>query len=116
LPDPAGGGCKEFALRAAEIAKRQAGNDPSTFLQNVFTTIAMAHVSKSAWRRRTWASLAPATTSFQRQRVALRCHPARPRHGRSRLAATAARPGVAVAGRPGIATLEMMLVNMKEGA
>jgi len=113
---PAGGGCKEFALRAAEIAKRQAGNDPFYFLQNVFTTIAMAHVSKSALEAKDMG-FAGASDDFvfnasELLYVAIR---------RARAMAEAGwRPplrarGVAVAGRPGIATLEMMLVNMKEG-
>jgi 3-hydroxyacyl-CoA dehydrogenase len=44
---PAGGGCKEFAIRAAQHAARTAGNDPFEFIQPVFMTIAMATVSKS---------------------------------------------------------------------
>jgi 3-hydroxyacyl-CoA dehydrogenase len=113
---PAGGGCKEFALRAADVAKRQAGNDPFYFLQNVFTTIAMAHVSKSGLEAR--------DMGFGREDddlvfnanellfVALRRARAMAESGwrapmRARM--------VQVAGRPGIATLEMMLVNMKEG-
>jgi 3-hydroxyacyl-CoA dehydrogenase len=113
---PAGGGCKEFALRAAETARRQAGNDPFYFLQNVFTTIAMAHVSKSGLEAR--------DMGFGREEddlvfnanemlfVALRRARAMAESGwrppmRARM--------VQVAGRPGIATLEMMLVNMKEG-
>jgi 3-hydroxyacyl-CoA dehydrogenase len=44
---PAGGGCKEFAIRAAQHAAKTGGNDPFEFLQPVFMTIAMANVSKS---------------------------------------------------------------------
>jgi len=42
---PAGGGCKEFAMRAAVDAK---GGDMSAFLQKYFKAVAMAEVSRSA--------------------------------------------------------------------
>jgi 3-hydroxyacyl-CoA dehydrogenase len=42
---PAGGGCKEFALRAAADAK---GGDLSPFLQKYFKAVAMAEVGRSA--------------------------------------------------------------------
>jgi len=113
---PAGGGCKEFALRADEIAQRQAGNDPFYFLQNVFMTVAMATVAKSGLETLALGFGKEADDLvFNAQEllyVALR---------RARAMAEAGwRPplrarGVAVAGRPGIATLEMMLVNMREG-
>jgi 3-hydroxyacyl-CoA dehydrogenase len=45
---PAGGGCKEFAIRAcAARDAKTGGNDPFEFIQPVFMTIAMANVSKS---------------------------------------------------------------------
>jgi 3-hydroxyacyl-CoA dehydrogenase len=113
---PAGGGCKEFALRAADIAKRQAGNDPFYFLQNVFNTIAMAHVSKSGLEARDMGFGRENDDLIFNARellfIALR---------RARAMAEAGwRPPLRarmmqVAGRPGIATLEMMLVNMREG-
>ena len=42
---PAGGGCKEFVLRAAQDAK---GGDAFAFLRRYFETVAMAQVSRSA--------------------------------------------------------------------
>ena len=46
---PAGGGCKEFAVRAAEWAAQSATpGEVFNFLQPVFQTIAMAKVAKSA--------------------------------------------------------------------
>ena len=46
---PAGGGCKEFAVRAADWAAQSATpGEVFDFLQPVFQTIAMAKVSKSA--------------------------------------------------------------------
>jgi 3-hydroxyacyl-CoA dehydrogenase len=113
---PAGGGCKEFALRAAEIARHQAGNDPFYFLQNVFMTIAMATVAKSGLEvRELGFGRDSDDLAFNAQEllyIALR---------RARTMAEAGwRPplrarAVPVAGRTGIASLEMMLVNMREG-
>ena len=42
---PAGGGCKEFALRAAQEAK---GGDAFPFLRRYFEAVAMAQVGRSA--------------------------------------------------------------------
>jgi len=42
---PAGGGCKEFALRAAQDAK---GGDAFPFLRRYFEAVAMAQVGRSA--------------------------------------------------------------------
>ena len=113
---PAGGGCKEFALRAAEVAKRQAGNDPFYYLQNVFMTIAMANVSKSGLEAKDMGFAREGDdfvfNANELLYVALKRARAMSEAGwRPPLRARA----VAVAGRPGIATLEMMLVNMKEG-
>jgi 3-hydroxyacyl-CoA dehydrogenase len=113
---PAGGGCKEFALRAAQAASRQPGNDPFPFVQNVFMTIAMAKTSRSASEARDLGfgkdSDDIVFNSHELLYVALR---------RARAMAEAGyRPPlrarrVPVAGRPGIATLEMTLVNMRDG-
>ena len=113
---PAGGGCKEFALRASEIAATQAGGEPFNFIQNVFTTISRAGVSKSGQEA--------IQLGFARASDDLLFHPrellfvalARARA----LAAAGYRPplrarAVTVAGRNGIATLEMIALNMLEG-
>lgn len=113
---PAGGGCKEFAIRTAELAARTASNDPMNWLQNVFQMIAMANVSKSARNAREMGLLRehdivvpnPNELLYVARKTALG------------IAASGYRPrfppaGVPVAGRGGIATLEMMLVNMREG-
>lgn len=113
---PGGGGCKEFAVRAADVAARQAGNDPFPYLQNVFQWIAEARVAKSALEARA-AGFATAADDVvfnpdELLHVALR---------RARAQAEAGyRPplvprDVRVAGRAGIANLKMMLVNMWEG-
>ncbi|MDO8932572.1 MAG: 3-hydroxyacyl-CoA dehydrogenase/enoyl-CoA hydratase family protein [Rhodocyclaceae bacterium] len=113
---PAGGGCKEFALRAARAATQTANNVPFDFIQPVFTTIAMATVAKSALHARELGFLDAADTvvfnPHELLYVALR-------QARG-LAEAGWQPplparDIPVAGRGGIATLEMMLVNMREG-
>jgi hypothetical protein len=59
---PAGGGCKEFALRAAAVRRRFGDEGSMNFLQSVFQTIAMAQVSKSARQRRRLGLLKPTTS------------------------------------------------------
>jgi 3-hydroxyacyl-CoA dehydrogenase len=113
---PAGGGSKEFALRAAAQAQRTPTNDPFVFIQPVFQAIAMANVSKSALHAKELGFALDSDTvlfnAFELPYVAIR-------EARA-LAEGAWRPrlparGVKVAGRPGIATLEMMLANMLAG-
>ena len=45
---PAGGGCKEIAVRAHLAAQYAAGGDVLPFVQKYFQTVAMATVSASA--------------------------------------------------------------------
>jgi 3-hydroxyacyl-CoA dehydrogenase len=113
---PAGGGCKEFALRAARLAALTPVNDPLSFIQPVFQTIAMATVAKSALHAK--------ELGFARESDTVLFHPRELLYVAIREARALAEAGwhpplpargVKVAGRPGIATLEMMLVNMKEG-
>ncbi len=114
---PAGGGSKEFALRAARLAERSATpGEVFTFLQPVFQNIAMANVAKSALDAIDMGfALSTDTVLFNANEllfVALKearamaeagWHPPLPARD------------IPVAGRGGIANLEMMLVNMKEG-
>jgi 3-hydroxyacyl-CoA dehydrogenase len=114
---PAGGGCKEFALRAAELAAQTATpNEVFPFLQTVFQTIAMAKVSGSALEAIDYGfARASDTVRFNAKEllyVALK--PARARAEAGYAPPLPARD-VPVAGRTGIANCEMMLVNMKEG-
>ncbi len=53
---PAGGGCKEFAMRAAADAK---GGETSPFLQKYFKAVAMAEVGRSAEHARELGYLRP---------------------------------------------------------
>jgi 3-hydroxyacyl-CoA dehydrogenase len=113
---PAGGGCKEFALRAANMATKAAGGDVFPFIQNMFQTIAMANVSKSALQavELGFAKASDDIIFNPRELLHVAIHRARA------LAETGYQPpqvqrAVQVAGRNGIATCEMMLINMKEG-
>ncbi len=113
---PAGGGCKEFALRAADMATKAAGGDVFPFIQNMFQTIAMANVSKSALQavELGFAKASDDILFNPRELLHVAIHRARA------LAESGYQPplvqrAVQVAGRNGIATCEMMLINMKEG-
>jgi 3-hydroxyacyl-CoA dehydrogenase len=114
---PAGGGCKEFAIRAAQWAGQSATpGEVFNFLQPVFQNVAMAKVAKSAEEAIEMGFARPSDTIVFNANellwVAIR-------EARALADAGYAPPlkarGVTVAGRAGIATLEMMLVNMKEG-
>ena len=114
---PAGGGCKEFAIRAAEWAAQSATpGEVFNFLQPVFQTIAMAKVAKSAAEVIEFGFGKPTDTILFNANellyVAIK-------EARAMADAGYAPPmmprAIPVAGRNGIATFEMMLVNMKEG-
>ncbi len=110
---PAGGGLKEFAERSVAWAK---GGDAFPELARVFRQIATGEVSKSAEHAREMGYLKPADVVV--------FHPAEllyvAKQQARAMAESGARPALAparipVAGDTGIATLKMMLVNMKEG-
>ena len=113
---PAGGGCKEFAIRAWQSALKTGGNDPFEFIQPVFTNIAMAVVSKSAANARELGYV------LDTDKIAFNAHEllyVGLREARA-LAEAGYYPklsprNIKVAGRTGIANCEMMLANMKEG-
>jgi 3-hydroxyacyl-CoA dehydrogenase len=116
---PAGGGCKELALRAAnEVKQGQNGSqlDLFPFLRTYFQNVAMATVARSALDARDLGYLRATDVVVMNAYELL--HVAR---GQARALADAGyRPplparDIPVAGRTGIATLEMMLVNMREG-
>ena len=111
---PAGGGCKEFALRAAADAK---GGDMSPFLQKYFKVVAMAEVGRSAEHAREIGYLKSADTIVMNRFELLQIAKAEVRA----LAAAGYRPplrprAIPVAGRSAIATMEAFMVNMLEGA
>ena len=114
---PAGGGCKEFAVRAADwAAQSNVPGEVFNFLQPAFMTIAMAKVAKSAVEAVDFGfAKASDTILFNANEllfVAIR-------EARAMAEAGYAPPpkarAIPVAGKNGIATFEMMLVNMKEG-
>ena len=114
---PAGGGCKEFAVRAADwAAQSNVPGEVFNYLQNAFMTIAMAKVAKSAVEAVDYGFAKPSDTILFNANellfVAIR-------EARAMADAGYAPPpmprAIPVAGKNGIATFEMMLVNMKEG-
>ncbi|MHB1237831.1 MAG: 3-hydroxyacyl-CoA dehydrogenase/enoyl-CoA hydratase family protein [Gallionella sp.] len=110
---PAGGGCKEMALRAAMEAR---GGDIFPHLKRYFQQIAMGEVAKSAEMAREMGYLKQSDRIVLNQYELL--HVAK-EEARA-LTATAYRPPlqprqIPVAGRPGIATLKAAMVNMLEG-
>ncbi len=110
---PAGGGLKEFAERSVAWAK---GGDAFPELSRVFRQIAMGEVSKSAEHAREMGYLKPSDiVVFHPAELLYVAQAAGARDGRQRRAAGAAAGAIPVAGDTGIATLKMMLVNMKEG-
>ncbi|HZZ94875.1 MAG TPA: 3-hydroxyacyl-CoA dehydrogenase/enoyl-CoA hydratase family protein [Usitatibacter sp.] len=110
---PAGGGLKEFAERVQAWAK---GGDTFPEMQRIFRQIAMGEVSKSAENAREMGYLKPADVVV--------FHPSELLYVAKQQARAMAESGVRpalppaqipVAGDTGIATLKMLLVNMKEG-
>ena len=111
---PAGGGLKEFAERSVAWAK---GGDAFPDLQRVFKQVAMAEVSKSAENAREMGYLKPGDLVVFHSDELLYVAKQQARA----MAESGVRPALApaqipVLGDTGIATLKMMLVNMKEGA
>jgi len=110
---PAGGGCKEFALRAVADAK---GGEISPFIQKYFKAVAMAEVGRSAEHAREIGYLRPADKIAMNRFELLEIAKAELRA----LAAAGYRPplkpaAVPAAGRSQIATIKAFMVNMLEG-
>lgn len=110
---PAGGGCKEFALRAAQAAQ---GGDVMPVLQKAFKNIAMAEVSKSAEHAKELGFLRDSDVIVFNAQELLHVGLTQARA----MADSGYRPAInptmiPVAGDTGVATLKMMLINMKEG-
>jgi 3-hydroxyacyl-CoA dehydrogenase len=116
---PAGAGCKEMAVRAANEVKRGASGgqlDMFPFLRTYFQTIATATVAKSALEAKDMGYLRDADVVIRNPYELLYVAKAQARA----LAEAGYRPplparNVPVAGKTGIATLTMMLVNMRDG-
>jgi len=116
---PGGAGCKEMAVRAANDVKRgPIGSqlDMFPFLRSYFQTIATATVAKSALEAKDLGYLRDADVVVMNSDEVLYVARTEARA----LAESAYRPplparNIPVAGRTGIATLQMMLVNMRDG-
>jgi 3-hydroxyacyl-CoA dehydrogenase len=111
---PAGGGCKEFALRAAQTAQ---GGDLLPAIQKAFKNIAMGEVSKSADNAKEMGFLREADIVLFNAQELLYVALTQARA----MAESGCRPplppaAIPVAGNTGVATLKMMLINMKEGS
>ncbi len=110
---PAGGGCKEFAVRSMLEAR---GGDSFSGIRNAFQAIAMARVSKSALEAKEIGYLRPSDVVVFNSHELLHVAKAQARA----LAETGYRPplpvrNIPVAGKSGLARLQMMLVNMRDG-
>ncbi len=116
---PAGGGSKEFAVRAAEEVRRGANGsqiDQFPFIRTYFQMIATAVVAKSALDAKDLGFLRPSDVVVMNADELLYVA-----KGQARALADAGyRPplparNIPVAGKTGFATLQMMLVNMRDG-
>ena len=110
---PAGGGCKEFAMRAAAEAK---GGDIGPHIQRYFRTVAMAEVGKSAEQSRELGYLRAADLVIMNRFELLHVAKAQVRA----MAEAGYRPplrqkAIPVAGRNAIGTIKAFIVNMREG-
>ncbi len=116
---PAGGGTKEFAIRAVDdVARGRVGGqqDALPFVRTYFQNIAMAKVAKSAPDARALGYLRASDVVVMHAGELLHVAISEARA----LSEAGYRPplprsGIAVTGQTGIATLEMLLVNMREG-
>lgn len=110
---PAGGGCKEFAMRAAQAAK---DGDPFPQLKYYFQTVAMAELAKSAEQAKELGYLCLSDTVVMHRFELLHVAKAQA----LALAEAGYRPPlrareIPVAGNTGIATIQSQLVNLREG-
>jgi 3-hydroxyacyl-CoA dehydrogenase len=109
---PAGGGCKERALRAAQQAP---DDNLFPFVRQAFETIAMGKVAKSAEEAKELGLLRDSDIIVFNPHEVLHVAVEQARA----MAEAGYRPPlprkVPVLGRPGVATLEAAMVNMREG-
>ncbi|HEX6945516.1 MAG TPA: enoyl-CoA hydratase-related protein, partial [Casimicrobiaceae bacterium] len=116
---PGGGGCKELALRAHLESRRGAAGsqiDMLPILRTYFQQVATAAVGKSALEARELGYLRASDVIVPNAWEVLHVAKAQARA----MAEAGYRPplparNIAVAGRTGIATLQMLLVNMRDG-
>jgi 3-hydroxyacyl-CoA dehydrogenase len=116
---PAGGGTKELVLRAAEEVRRGAVGsqiDALPFIRTYFQTVATATVAKSALEARELGFLRPSDVVVMHAHELLHVAigQARALHDAGHRPPLPAR-NIPVVGKTGLATLTMMLVNMRDG-
>jgi 3-hydroxyacyl-CoA dehydrogenase len=113
---PAGGGSKEFALRSAEIVKSQSSVEVLSAIQAAFQTISNAKKSGSAQEaiEMGFAKASDDVVFHPRELLYVAVRRARSMAEANYRPPMQAR-NVVVAGRVGIATLEMALLNLREG-
>jgi len=110
---PAGGGCKEFAMRAAAEAK---GGDLGHFIQGYFRTVAMAEVGRSAQHARELGYLRPTDIIVPNRYELLHVAKTQIRAlHEAGYRAPLPEKAIPVAGRNTIATIEAYIVNMRAG-
>lgn len=110
---PAGGGCKELAMRSAQVAR---DGDPFPHLKYYFQTVAMAELARSAEQAKELGYLRFADTIIMHRFELLYVAKAQA----LAIAEAGYRPPlpmreIPVAGNTGIATIQSQLVNMREG-
>lgn len=109
---PAGGGLKELAMRAA---KKAHGDDPFRYVQNYFKQVAMGEISSSAVdaKQKDYLRASDIIVMNADEILFVAKQQALAMFAEGYLPPLKQR--FAVAGIPGIATIMMLLVNMREG-
>ncbi|MBI3044600.1 MAG: 3-hydroxyacyl-CoA dehydrogenase/enoyl-CoA hydratase family protein [Betaproteobacteria bacterium] len=109
---PAGGGCKEFAMRAAGDAK---GGDQSPFLQKYFKAVAMAEVARSAEHARELGYLRPTDRVVMNRFELLEIAKAELRALAAGYRPPLRQVAIPAAGRSAIATIRAFMENLLAG-
>jgi 3-hydroxyacyl-CoA dehydrogenase len=109
---PAGGGCKEFAMRAAADAK---GGEMSPFLQKYFKAVAMAEVSRSAEQARELGYLRPSDRIVMNRFELLEIAKAELRSLAAAYRPPLRQSAIPAAGRSAIATIRAFMENLRAG-
>ena len=109
---PAGGGCKEFAMRAAADAK---GGEMSPFLQKYFKSVAMAEVSRSAEQARDLGYLRPTDRIVMNRFELLEIAKAELRSLAAAYRPPLRQAAIPAAGRSAIATIRAFMENLLAG-
>ena len=109
---PAGGGCKEFAMRAAADAK---GGEISPFIQKYFKAVAMAEVSRSAEQARELGYLRATDRVVMNRFELLEIAKAELRALASAYRPPLRQTAIPAAGRSAIATIRAFMENLRAG-